>query len=124
MNLKRYNQIRIAIVIILAIAVSQSLVLENYFLPPVLTALALLAHMYLRGKVKEVIADERDRHIGGESAMLTVQVFSWAGVVAMFILYALSGKNPDYKLAAQVLAFLVFGLLLTYSIIFRIKRHR
>jgi uncharacterized membrane protein len=81
--------------------------------------LSSLVLFYLRKKVVEVIIDERDYQIGGKSALLSIQLTSWIGVIVMFILYALSDANHFYQPIAMTLAFSVCILMLTYSIIFK-----
>ncbi|MBI4778974.1 DUF2178 domain-containing protein [Candidatus Falkowbacteria bacterium] len=119
MTLKTYNKIKLGIVFITAFIFSQSLVLRNFFIPIMVLGLSSLALFYLRKKVVEVIADERDYQIGGKSALLAIQLTSWAGVIIMFILYALSDTNPFYQPIAMTLAFSVCVLMLMYSAIFK-----
>jgi uncharacterized membrane protein len=119
MTLKTYNKIRLGIVIVTAFIFSQSLVLRNFFIPIMVLGLSSLVLFYLRKKVVEVIADERDYQIGGKSALLAIQLTSWIGVITMFILYALSNTNPFFQPIAMTLAFSICILMLTYSIIFK-----
>ncbi|MFA5175141.1 MAG: DUF2178 domain-containing protein [Patescibacteria group bacterium] len=119
MTLKTYNKIRLGVVIVTAFIFSQSLVLRNFFIPIMVLGLSSLTLFYLRKKVVEVIADERDYQIGGKSALLAIQLTSWIGVIVMFILYALSNTNPFYQPIAMTLVFSVCILMLTYSVIFK-----
>ena len=119
MTLKTYNKIRLGIVIVTAFIFSQSLVLRNFFIPIMVLGLSSLALFYLRKRVIDVIADERDYQIGGKSALLAIQLTSWVGVIIMFILYALGDINPFYQPIAMTLAFSVCILMLTYSAIFK-----
>jgi len=86
LTLKQYQVARIIIIIILAACFSNLITLKNYFLPIALLVVASLLLMYLRKRVKGVLADERDYQIGGKAALLAMQIFSWMGVVVMFIL--------------------------------------
>lgn len=119
MTLKTYNKIRLGIVFVTALIFSQFLVLHNFFIPIMVLGLSSLVLFYLRKKVVEVIIDERDYQIGGKSALLSIQLTSWIGVIVMFILYALSDANHFYQPIAMTLAFSVCILMLTYSIIFK-----
>jgi len=119
MTLKTYNKIRLGVIIVTAFIFSQSLVLRNFFIPIMVLGLSSLTLFYLRKKVVQVIADERDYQIGGKSALLAIQLTSWIGVIIMFILYALSNANPFYQPIAMTLAFSVCILMLTYSAIFK-----
>ncbi|MDD4290092.1 MAG: DUF2178 domain-containing protein [Patescibacteria group bacterium] len=119
MTLKKYKKIKLAIVFIIAFIFSQSLVLDNFFIPIAVLCISPLLLLYLRKKVVGVIEDERDYQIGGKSALLAIQLTSWIGVIVMFIFYALSDKNLSYKPMAMTLAFFICFLMLTYSIIFK-----
>jgi uncharacterized membrane protein len=119
LTLKQYQIIRIIVVVVLAMCFSNLIILKNYFLPIALLVLAFLVLMYLRKKVKGVLADERDYQIGGKAALLAIQVCSWIGVVIMFVLYALADKNIFYQPIAMTIAFSVCVLMLMYSLIFK-----
>ncbi len=119
MILKKYNKIRLGMVFVTALIFSQSLVLHNFFIPIMVLGISSLVLFYLRKKVIDVIADERDYQIGGKSALLAIQLTSWVGAIVMFIFYALSDKNLFYKPIAMTLAFFICFLMLTYSIIFK-----
>ncbi|MDD5252207.1 MAG: DUF2178 domain-containing protein, partial [Patescibacteria group bacterium] len=94
---KQYQTIKLATVIVLAVAISQSVFYGNYLMPIALLIAASLALMLLRRKVKEVMADERDYATGGRAALLAIQIYSWAAVAGMFVLYALRDTNPAYE---------------------------
>ncbi|HNY36133.1 MAG TPA: DUF2178 domain-containing protein [Candidatus Pacearchaeota archaeon] len=119
MTLKTYNKIKLGIVVITTFIFSQFLVLRNFFIPIMVLGLSSFTLFYLRKKVIEVVADERDYQIGGKSALLAIQLTSWIGVIIMFILYALSNANPFYQPIAMTLAFSVCILMITYSFIFK-----
>ncbi len=119
MNLKTYNKIRLGIVFVTAFMFSQSIILHNFFIPIMVLGLSFLVLFYLRKQVVEVISDERDYQIGGKSALLAIQLTSWIAVIIMFVLYALSDKNPFYQPIAMTLAFSVCVLMFVYSIIFK-----
>lgn len=120
LTLKQYQIARIITVIILAASFSSFIALKNYFLPIALLVVASLLLMFLRKKVKGVLADERDYQIGGKAALLAIQICSWIGVVVMFVLYALSDTNIYFQPVGMTLAFSVCALMLIYSITFRI----
>jgi uncharacterized membrane protein len=119
LTLKQYQIARLVIVFILAFCFANLIVLKNYFLPIALLVLASLVLMYLRKKVRGVLADERDYQIGGKAALLAMQVCSWIGVVIMFVLYAFADKNIFYQPIAMTIAFSVCVLMLMYSFIFK-----
>ncbi|MFA6594114.1 MAG: DUF2178 domain-containing protein [Candidatus Buchananbacteria bacterium] len=119
MTLKRYQQIRLGTVVILAIVFSQAIIFKNYILPIAVLIVASLVLMYLRRQVKEVIADERDYLTGGRAALWAIQIYAWTATIAMFIFYALRDINPAYEPIAIVLAFSTCLLMLLYSVIYR-----
>lgn len=117
-SLKRYQQIRIGIVILISIIISQSLMFENYFIPIITIIIAWLTLFFLRRKVKEIMADERDYAIWGKAALLAMQIFSFASAIMIFVFYAMKKTNPSYESIAITLAISVCVLMLTYSCIF------
>ncbi len=118
LNLKQFKTIKMVIVVVLAILVSQSIIMRNFLWPIMGTALATAILLYLRRHVKEIIADERDYEIGGIAARWSIQIFIWTAVIAMFILYAQRDLNPSYEIVASVLAYSACFLMFVYSMIF------
>lgn len=119
MTQKQYQAIRLAIVVVMAIFFSQAIYFKNYFIPVAVLVIMSLAMMYLRKKVKGVIADERDYATGGKAALLAIQLYSWFAVCVMFIMYGLKDTNPAYEPIAMTLAFSTTILMLAYAAIFR-----
>lgn len=119
LSAKQYQTIKLTTVIVLAVAFGQSVVYKNFFLPVALLLVASLLLLYFRRQVKEVLADERDYATAGKSASLAIQIYSWIAVVAMFLLYSLSDRNPYYYPVALTLAFSTVILMLINAIIFR-----
>jgi len=119
LTLKQYQSIKLFITVVLAISISQSIVLKNYIIPIFLLPIITLIVLYLRKQVKEIIADERDYQIAGKSALLAMQLFSWVSVIAMFVFYFFSETNSVFTAVGITLAFSVCALMLSYSFIFR-----
>lgn len=119
MTLKKYQTIRLIITIIIAIIFSQSIITNNFFIPIITLLISTLTLIYLRKKVSEVIVDERDKEIGGKSALLAIQIYSWLAVIIMFLMYSLRNINPFYEAVALTLAFSTCILMLLYALIFR-----
>lgn len=120
MTLKTYQKIRLLVTFVLAMLISQAITRENYLWPILMVIVASLVPWFLRGRVKEVIADERDYYLGGKAALLAIQIFGWLGVVAMFILYYLKQMNPNFEVIAATLSFAVLDLFFLYAIIFKV----
>ena len=119
MDIKKYTAIKLAVVILLALIASWSINAGNYILPVIAFTISYLVLLYLRGKVKGVIADERDYEIGGKAARWAIQIYSWIAVIVMFVLYAKRALNPSYETIAAVLAYSTCFLMLVYALIFR-----
>ncbi len=119
MNQKTYQKWRMGIVFVLAMAISQSVIFNNYVIPVILMIVASLVLWYLRSRVKEVIADERDYAVGGRAALLAIQVFGWLAAMGSFILYSQKAINPMYEVVGTTLSYSVLFLFLVYGLIFR-----
>ena len=123
MTLKQYQRVRLVFVIVLAIIFSQSIIFKNYLIPIAVMIASALFLMYLRRRVKGVIADERDWALGGKSALLSIQIYAWLATISMFVLYGLRDINPSYEPIAMTLAFSTCILMLVYAVIFRYYSH-
>ncbi len=118
-SLKKYNAIRIVLVIVLAASISQSIIYKNFLYPVVATAIAVGLLSILKKKVDGVIADERDYTVAGNSARYAMTIFSFVAVFAMFFFLAFEETNPFYEAIAMTLAYSVCFLMIIYSLIFR-----
>lgn len=119
MTLKQFKIIKIITVIALSITFSQSIINKNYIIPLMALTLSIIFLYFIRRRVKEIIADERDYKIGGKAALIAMQVFSWIAVVIMFVFYSIKDINPIYQAIALTLAYSVCFLLLFYSLVFK-----
>lgn len=119
MKLKHYQTIKLAAVIILAMAVSQSILFKNIFLPIIFMLATALILMLLRRRVKEVMADERDYQTGGQAALLAIQIYGWGATIGMLVLYGLRDYNLYYESIGLTLAYSCCFLFLLYGVIFR-----
>lgn len=119
MTLKKYQTIKLTIVVIIAIIFSQSIINGNYLIPLATLLISTLALIYFRGQVNEVIADERDYQLAGKSAGIAIQIYSWIAVVVMFILYSQKESNSYYEPVAMTLAFSTCILMFTYAFTFK-----
>lgn len=122
MTLKQYNIYRVIIGVILAMSVSMSIVLKNYYLPIVLVVIGRAVMYYLRKQLKttEVIADERDYKLAGDAARYTITVYGLIGTFGIFILMALSGGKEDFiYILSQYLAFSICFLFLLNVVLFK-----
>lgn len=104
---------------VLATLVGWSATRQNYVIPIVAMTFTIVLLFYLQGRVKEIIADERDYEVGGRAARLAITVFSWIIIIAMFSLLAFGEQNPEFKALAVALGYSVCLLLFLYAIFFR-----
>jgi len=119
MKLKTYNKIRTITSVIIAMTNAQSLATNNYIIPIILIIVSSTILIYFRKKVTEIMSDERDYLIGGKSALLTIQIYSYLAVLIMFILYTQKETNQYFEAIATTLAYSTCILMLMYSVIFR-----
>jgi len=121
MTLKQFKILKLSVVFILAMIVGQAIVYHNYIISVVAMALAIMVIFYFRGRVKEVIADERDYEVGGRAAILTIQVFSWLTVILLFslLVYYEANPVPEIMTAVMVLAYSACALMVIYTLFFR-----
>lgn len=119
MTAKNYRLIKLTFVVAVAIIVSQSIIFKNYLIPIAVLIVSASILFLLRRKVEGILADERDYIIGGKSAILALQTYSWIAVVVMLIFYGLRDNNPVYEPVAMALALSTCGLMLLYAGLFR-----
>lgn len=121
MSLKQYQMFKIVLVFVTAFVYSQTVIQRNFIIPIAVMISSALVLMLLRKKVKGVIADERDKVVGGSSAFLAMQLYGWAAAISMFVLFAFRDRNPVYEVVGLTLAYSTCVLIVLYSIIFKIK---
>jgi uncharacterized membrane protein len=118
-SLKAYRTIRVVVTILLAVAVSQSIIYKNFIIPIAGVALSSVILLYFRKRVEGVVADERDYAVGGKAARWAIQLYSWGAVIVMFVLFAFRENNQFFEPVALTLAYTTCVLMLLYSLIFR-----
>ncbi|MDD5032265.1 MAG: DUF2178 domain-containing protein [Patescibacteria group bacterium] len=119
MSKKKYQLVKLSLMILLAIIFSQAIIFKNYLISISLLIVSSLILLYLRRQVKEIIADERDYAIGGKAALLSIQIYSWIAVISMLLVYGLRDLNPAYEPIGLTLAFSTCLLMLLYGVVFR-----
>ncbi|MBN1778755.1 MAG: DUF2178 domain-containing protein [Candidatus Buchananbacteria bacterium] len=118
MTSQKFRAIKLIIVIILAILVGQSVVYQNFFVPIIAMAVAILLLFYFRSKVKEIMVDERDNKIAGQAAIVTIRIYAWLSVMAMLIFFASRNGNQTIETVAYVLAYTTCILMLLQVAVF------
>jgi len=121
MKMKQYKACRLGIIILLSASISISITLGNYYLP-VVFILSSMAGMYYCRKhleTQEIMADERDYQVAGNSARYTIFIYSLIGAIGTFVLMAISQKEGDLYVLSQYLAFSVCFLMLLNAFLFK-----
>ncbi|MDD3940196.1 MAG: DUF2178 domain-containing protein [Candidatus Pacebacteria bacterium] len=120
MTYKKFKRINILLTIALGMIFGISVSLKYIMLPIVAFIIFSLINLYLRKRVVEIVSDERDFKIAGESALLSLRVFSILGVIVAMVLYYLD-NNSEYKTIALTLSLSICILMLLYSFLFKAK---
>lgn len=118
MNYKQYRILGMVVAAVLAVVISQAIVLNSYILALSAVLIGMLVMFFIKKQVKEILADERDYEIAGKSARYAMGIFSVIGAVLTFFFMFQRQVNPSYEIIGSTLAYSVCGLLLTYSIAF------
>jgi uncharacterized membrane protein len=119
MTLKQYQMAKAFVAMAIAIITAQSVIVSNYFLPVIAVAIGLSVLIWLKRRLKEIIADERDFQIGGRAALWTVQIYAGFASILAFILFAQRATNPSFEAVAAVLAYSACFLMIAYSVLFK-----
>ena len=124
MTLKQYTISRLSVVVLIAVAVSFLVVQNNYLLAIVVIVTGMAVMYSLKKRVKDVLADERDWHLAGKSAMITLNIYAIVTTFGGFGMLVLSSRYPELKQTANWLFYSVCALLLLNSSIFTYYRRR
>jgi uncharacterized membrane protein len=124
MTKKMFSVYRIIAVIIVSVTVSVFINFGNWYLP-VISVVASWIFLYtLRGKVKEVIADERDYTIAGKASGLAMRIYLLLSVVIGIILYSIGEKGGVLFGTATTLLYSACFLMFLYAILFKIYERK
>ena len=119
MKLQQFNQLKIGVVIIVAAIVAESVVARNTLIAVLAMVAGALVLLQARSKVKEVIADERDKEINGKAALLAIRLFGWIAAIASLMFITQRNHNPSFMLIAGGLSYGALVLLILYAVISR-----
>jgi uncharacterized membrane protein len=96
----------IIIAIALALIVGWSITAGNAYIPVIAVFLALGVKYLVRKSTRDVIQDERTRHINEKASALTVQIFIPLAALAAIVLISLRQYfSPEMYAAGNTLAF-------------------
>ncbi len=116
---KFYKWTRIVVTIVLGIIISQAVIFDNLFLALVSIIIAWIVLFYLRSKTTEILADERDYQVSGESARWAINIFAIIAVVFILLFNSQKGINPSYEAISITLSYSVCLLMIIYTLFFR-----
>jgi uncharacterized membrane protein len=120
MTKKMFSLYRVLAVAIVSVVVSVSINFGNWYLPVAAVAASWAFLYFLKGRVKEVIADERDYMIAGKASGLAVKIYLFASVVIGMILYANGGREGILFGTATTLLYSACFLMVLYAVLFKI----
>lgn len=120
MTKKMFSICRIIAVIIVSIVVSIFINLGNWYVP-VAAIMASWIFLYTtRGKVKEVMADERDYAIAGKASSWAMKIYLSLSVIIGIILYTMGERGDVLFGTATTLLYSACFIMLLYAVIFNI----
>ena len=124
MSQKRYLTCKLLTVMVLAVIVGAAVNLGHYFLP-LLAMVAAWGFLYgLKGKVKAVLADERDYLTAGKAARISLTAYALTMSLIGVVLMALSQSEPSLELPALLIVYPLCGLIVLNAVLFKIYDKR
>jgi len=120
MTNKTFSIYKIVAVVIVAFVTSVSVRYGNWYLPVICIVAAWIFLHALRSRVKEVIADERDRKVAGKAAGLAIQVYTLLSVIAGIVLYIVGKEDAVLFTVGSVLLYSACFLMFLYTVLFKV----
>lgn len=109
----------------IAAFVGWSIRIRNASLSIVAVFVGIVLVYLLKGKVKEVIVDERVHRISEMASKTALQIFAWLSVAVAIILIILgTGNSANFEQAGYTLAYATCALLALYSISYKYYEKR
>ena len=116
--------VRIVFAMVIAMVCSISVTQGNYILPIIIGITAAFALYAMKKKVSGVLADERDYNIAGNAARWSLNLYAVFAAIGSMVLMAVRAGNPQFELAAQILAYSACALLIAQSLLFKYFQNR
>lgn len=110
---------KIIVFVIAATLAAWSVAIEQYFWLLLIFVVASMALFLLRRRVKEVLADERDRAVAGQAALVAMYGFCWIAACAALAAFALRNANQYNETIALTLAYSTCVLMVAYGFVYR-----
>ncbi|MFH0829431.1 MAG: DUF2178 domain-containing protein [Candidatus Kerfeldbacteria bacterium] len=91
----------------------------HYFWLLLIFVVASMVLFMLRRRVKEVLADERDRAVAGQAALVAMYGFCWIAACAALAAFALRNVNQSNETIALTLAYSACVIMVIYMLAYR-----
>lgn len=121
---KKFTLYRMLISFVLAVVVAAFAVAGNWVVPVIAIILAVVLMFLLKKNAGVPLTDERIEKISGKAARIVFSIFSMLAAVAGLVLLALRGTYPQYLAIGYVLSYSAAGMVLLYTILFRLLESR
>ncbi len=112
MTKKQFEILRLIIVAVMIIAIGLAVKQDIAFVPPVTMVLSAGLIFFFFRKIDEVVVDERDYKLGGQSARITFNItaVTLTALGGAFMAYGVN--HPEFYRPGYLLLYIVFCLLL------------
>ena len=124
MTKKLFLVYKLVAVALVAIVLGVSIDYGNWYLPVIFLVTAWVSLYALRGRVKEVMADERDYRIAGKASLWAMKIYLSFSVIAGLILFITERENEVLFAIGSVFLYSACFLMLLYAILFKIYERR
>jgi uncharacterized membrane protein len=124
MDSKTFSVYKIVIAAVLGILIGSTVVIGNFIIPIIAVAIAWIIMYALKKKVKGVLSDERIEKVAGKASYMTYMIMTMAMTLTGVVLMALRTKWPYFEPVAYTLVYLACGMMLLYSLLFKIYYSR
>lgn len=121
---KKYKWYKIILVILLAIIMGGFVALGNFIIPLIVFFIAVVLMFFLKKNVDSVLTDERVEKASGKASRIVMVTSAMLMAVAGIILVASREISPIYLLIGNILLYTECGMMLLYSILFKIFSKR
>lgn len=124
MTKKTFQKYKMAVVVVVGLITGVSVPNDNWQLPIVTIIIAWVLLSFLRGRVRDVIADERDYRLVGKASLYAITTYNMLAVIIGLILY-ISGKHDAVLYSVgNTLLYSVGFLMVIYTILFKIYERK
>ncbi len=126
MSYKKFKNLRILVVVFIAITISIAVSMENAILATSAIIIGMIAMFAITKNVKELRTDEMIQSIAGKSSLWAYSIcIPFLALLSIFFMFSnLSDKGSDMYNLGMVLSYVVLFHIATYSIAFIYFRNK